>query len=176
MKKYIAIGAVALLLAGAVYWSSTLNGAGTAQQEPETAQNSAEAQGETLETGVQSGESNPVENYFESFRDERESARELELQYLDEITETSANDSETLEDAQSQKLALVENIEHEFAIENLIRAKGFHDAAVTFHAGAVNVVVDCTELSSEQVAQILDIVIGETKVKAENVKIMPSGQ
>lgn len=172
MKKYIAIGVVALLLAGAVYWSCALNSP-EETGEPQVALNLEETDAGALETGTQG--QTPVD-YFESFRGERESARALEIQYLDEIIETSANDSETLEDAQAQKLALVENIEHEFAIENLIRAKGFADAAVTFHGGAVNVVVDCVELSNEQVAQILDIVIGETGVKAENVKIMPAGQ
>ena len=65
-------------------------------------------------------------------------------------------------------------MEKELTIENLIKAKGFADAAVTFHYGSVNVVVDCTELTNEQVAQILDIVTRETGEPAANIKISPS--
>ena len=76
----------------------------------------------------------------------------------------------------AQKLALVNNMEKEFTIESLIRAKGFRDAAVTFHGGSVNVVVDCETLTDEQVAQILDIVQRETGESAENVKVIPGAQ
>ena len=111
-------------------------------------------------------------DYFQSFRDEREAVRKMEIEYLDEIIATSANDAETLNDAQQQKLELVSNMEKEFVIENLIRAKGFLDAAVTFRGGAVNVVVNAQELSKSEVAQILDIVRGETGESAENIKIL----
>ena len=173
MKKYVAIGVVALLLAGAVYWSYSLNG-GASREEPLAALSDGEDAGLALTQPELQAQGS--EDYFASFRSERESTRELELLYLDEIIETSVSDSETLEDAQAQKLALVTNMEHEFAIENLIRAKGFADAAVTLHGGVVNVVVDCAELTGEQVAQILDIVTAQTGERAENVKIMPGGQ
>ena len=68
------------------------------------------------------------------------------------------------------------NMEAEFTIENLIRAKGFTDAAVTFHGGSVSVVVDCDTLTEEQVAQLLDIVRSETGEPAENVKVIPGAQ
>ena len=94
------------------------------------------------------------------------------FEYLDEIIAASANDSETLKDATEQKLRLVANMEAEFSAESMIRAKGFSDAAVTFHKGSVNVVIATEELSSEEVAQILDIVKRETGEKTENIKIM----
>ncbi|MEI3424655.1 MAG: SpoIIIAH-like family protein [Christensenellales bacterium] len=105
----------------------------------------------------------------------RESTRLLEIEYLDEIIAASANDSETLKDATEQKLRLVANMEAEFSAESMIRAKGFSDAAVTFHKGSVNVVIAAEELSSEEVAQILDIVKRETGEKTENIKIMAGG-
>ena len=71
---------------------------------------------------------------------------------------------------------LKENMEAEFTIENLLRAKGFSDAAVTFHKGSVNVVVDSPQLSSEQVAQILDVVTRETGESADNIKILSQAQ
>ena len=129
MKKYVAIAAAAILLAGVLYFSCSLN----------------------------------------------KGTRSLEIEYLDEIIAASANDSETLKDATEQKLRLVANMEAEFSAESMIRAKGFSDAAVTFHKGSVNVVIATEELSSEEVAQILDIVKRETGEKTENIKIMAGG-
>lgn len=110
--------------------------------------------------------------YFETFRAEREAVREREMQYLDEIIATASIGDETLEQAVEQKLALVENMEAEFTMESMILAKGFEDVAVTFHNGAVNVVMDAQTLSDAEVAQILDIVQRETAARAGNIKII----
>ena len=162
MKKYVAIAAAAILLAGVVYFSCSLNKG----KKPVNADADAmpQATGDSVAAN---------ENFFEAFREERESTRSLEIEYLDEIIAASANDSETLKDATEQKLRLVANMEAEFSAESMIRAKGFSDAAVTFHS--VNVVIATEELSSEEVAQILDIVKRETGEKTENIKIMAGG-
>ena len=158
MKKYVAIAAAAILLAGVVYFSCSLNKG----KKPVNADADAmpQATGDSVAAN---------ENFFEAFREERESTRSLEIEYLDEIIAASANDSETLKDATEQKLRLVANMEAEFSAESMIRAKGFSDK------GSVNVVIATEELSSEEVAQILDIVKRETGEKTENIKIMAGG-
>lgn len=117
------------------------------------------------ETPVDSGD------YFETFRTDRENVRNKELDYLETIITHDQTDAETLADAQQQKLDIVSGMEKEFTVEKLLKAKGFTDAAVTFHAGSVNVVIDTPSLSEEQVAQILEIVVRETGESAENIKI-----
>ena len=172
MKKYFGIGLVALLLAAAVWWSVSENGA---EADMTAATHAAETPGGEALGAFEDGLAAPAAaglDFYQAYREEREATRTLELQYLDEIIATASSDSETLEDALSQKLALVENMEKEFAIETQIRAKGFSDAAVTFHPGAVSVVVDCAELTGEEAAQILDIVMRETGERAENIKIV----
>ena len=100
-QKYILIGGLALLLAGVVYWNYSLNagketeGVGTAAQGGGESFHIESMSGDTLETSAAG------EDYFESFRTERESVRELEIGYLDEIIATSASDAETLADAQA---------------------------------------------------------------------------
>lgn len=111
-------------------------------------------------------------DFFDSFREERDVMRTLEIEYLDEIIAISASDAETLAEAQAQKLSLVTNMESEFVIESMLLAKGFLDAAVTVQGGSVNVVIDCDTLNTSQVAQILDIVTDATGQPAENVKII----
>lgn len=163
VKKYAAIAAAAILLAGVVYFSCSLNKG----KKPANADANAAPKAESAAVD---------ENFFEAFRAERESTRTLEIEYLDEIIAAGANDSETLKDATEQKLRLVADMEAEFSAESMIRAKGFSDAAVTFHKGSVNVVIAAEELTSEEVAQILDIVKRETGEKTENIKIMAGGK
>jgi stage III sporulation protein AH len=109
-------------------------------------------------------------DFFAAYRDERDTVRTQELAYLDAIVAQGA-DTETLSDAQQQKLDLVNAMETELTVENLIRAKGFSDVIVSIHKGNISVVVGADALNDEQVAQILDIVLRETGKNAENVKI-----
>ncbi|MEG1560161.1 MAG: SpoIIIAH-like family protein [Clostridia bacterium] len=113
-------------------------------------------------------------NYFEAFRVNRDATRKEELKYIDAIISHDETDAETLAEAQKQKLALVENIEMEFTLESLIKAKGFKDVAVTVHKGSVNIFVASETLEDEQVAQILDIVQRETGESAKNIKVNKS--
>lgn len=171
MKKYFGIGLVAVLL-GAAVWLSVGRGSGNGAVNASVAD-----AGEQTEAGSSIAVSGVAEtNYFEDFRTERDSVREQEMVYLDEVIAASAADSETLEDAMAQKLAIVDNMEKEFTIESEIKAKGFTDAAVTFHQGTVNVVVEAKELTAEEAAQILEIAMRESGEKAENIKIMTKGE
>lgn len=163
IKKYLVLAVVAVLFAGAFVLNLMANGKDTAAENPSSTQEIAEAA--DAEMAVDG-------DYFETFRKDREEVRKLEMEYLDEVIAVSASDQETLADAQRQKLVLVENMEKEFAIESMIKAKGFEDAAVTFHSGTVNVVVKCDSLEDSQVAQILDIVQGQTGEPAKNIKVM----
>lgn len=117
-----------------------------------------------------SAQSRSQTDFFAAYREERDSVRTQELAYLDAIVAQGA-DTETLSDAQQQKLELVNAMETELTVENLIRAKGFADVIVSIHKGNISVVVGADALNDEQVAQILDIVLRETGKSAENVKI-----
>lgn len=170
LKKYGVLIITGVLLLGAVFANIRLNEQEEAGALPvQTPQAALEARPEAAGLAAQSNEGT---DYFSQFRQERDAVRQTEIEYLDEVIAVAYNDGETLADAQAQKLALVENMEAEFTIENLLRAKGFADAAVTFHKGTVNVVVDCEALTADKVAQVLDIVQRETGESAENIKIL----
>lgn len=162
IKKHLVFAVAAVLFAAAFFVNVKLN----YPKEKETAQSTTETEAETETAAAVDAD------YFASFRRDREEIRKTEMEYLDEVIAVSASDDETLADAKEQKLVLVENMEKEFTIESLIKAKGFEDAAVTFHPGSVNVVVKTDELSKKQVAQILEIAMKETGEPAGNVKIM----
>ncbi|UKI20029.1 MAG: SpoIIIAH-like family protein [Oscillospiraceae bacterium] len=70
------------------------------------------------------------------------------------------------------KLELTDTMEKELLIEGLLKAKGFEDAVITISDTAVNVIVKQKDLTKQQVAQVLEIVLREAgDISAENVKI-----
>ena len=160
-KKALTLAGVAILLVGAVAVNLFINR--DKSKLPASDQEDAVA-ASAAATG-----------FFESYRKDRESTRAQEIQYIDAIIAQGA-DADTLADAQQQKLNIVDNMEKEMTVENLLKAKGFRDAAVSLHTGAVNVIIDADELTDEQVAQVLDIVIRETGETAENVKVTTAGE
>lgn len=169
MKKYWFLGVVFLMLVGAVILNTRTNKGTVDDNSQDLLQQDAADAGnaQTQQNGV-------VLNYYDSFKSDRDAVRSEEIAYLDEVIAVSATDAETLADAQQQKLALIDNMEKELIIESLITAKGFANAAVLFHSGSVNVVVDAETLSAEQVAQILDIVQRETGESAANIRVLPN--
>ncbi|MHB1315567.1 MAG: SpoIIIAH-like family protein [Christensenellales bacterium] len=161
-KRYFVLAGLVILLVLTGYLNYRFNNQATNDQTT-AAQNKED---DSQQTGSSLG-------FFESFRLERDETRIKETEYIDAIINHEETDAETLKDAQQQKLDLATAMEKELTIEGLIKAKGFEDAVVTLHAGSVNVIVDAEQLSSQQVAQILDIVQRESGEKSENIKIMP---
>lgn len=85
-------------------------------------------------------------------------------------------DSTTLSDEQKQiavdtMVQMTTIAEQEMGAEILLEAKGFKDVVVSVSGGSVDVVVNKTELTDAQRAQIEDIVKRKTNVKAENIII-----
>ena len=161
-KRVLTAAGLCLLLAAAVVTNVLVN-KNKATVEKTGSQNAPEVMQVSAQSGSQT-------DFFAAYRDERDSVRTQELAYLDAIVAQGA-DTETLSDAQKQKLELVNAMETELTVENLVRAKGFSDVIVSIHKGNISVVVGAESLNDEQVAQILDIVLRETGKSAENVKI-----
>jgi stage III sporulation protein AH len=166
-KTWIAVIALVLLLIAAFYVNYRLNAAKD-ENEPTIAGENPEDilinPSDTVSAGAE---------YFTTVREQRDELRKDEFEYLDAMINDENAKPEAQASAQAEKLELVARMEKEFTIESMLKAKGFKDAAVFFHAGSVNVIVDSETLTEEQVAQILDIVLRETGEKAENVKVSP---
>lgn len=114
-----------------------------------------------------------VETFFSSYRSDRETSRAEEFSYLDAIIASSTASEEAKATAQEKKMELLGNIDCELVVENLIKAKGFEDAVVTMSTNNINVIVKEPELTSEQVAQILGVVLDETKYSPSQVVVIP---
>ena len=93
---------------------------------------------------------------------------------LEIINSTGLTDAQKQE-AVDNMVKMTEIAEKEAAAEILLEAKGFSDVVVSINADAVDVVVNATELTDAQRAQIEDIVKRKTEIAAENIVISTVG-
>ena len=61
----------------------------------------------------------------------------------------------------------------ELVLEGLIKALGFEDTIVTASTDNINIIIKSDELTENEVAQVLDIVVSETDKTALDVRILP---
>ena len=61
----------------------------------------------------------------------------------------------------------------ELVLEGLIKALGFEDAIVTASTENINIIIKSDELTENEVAQVLDIIVSETDKTALDVRIIP---
>lgn len=102
---------------------------------------------------------------------EKEQTRIQNKETLLEII-NNANISESQkQEAVNSMISMTDVAEKETAAEILLEAKGFDDAIVSIDGDSVDVVVNTSELSEAQRAQIEDIVIRKTGVSADAIVI-----
>ena len=170
-KGIIALAVLIILLAGAIWLNIRLNGENPADGGSADGTSAPDKDGASGTNVSTVGGNANIYSYFANFRDERNLVRAQEIEYLRMILAEEDSDAETVQNAKERLMELVSNMEQEFAIESLIRAKGFLDAAVTLRSDAISVIIDGETLSDEEVARILDIVQTETGAEASKIKI-----
>ena len=114
-------------------------------------------------------------NYFSQYRSERLTTRNEELLQLDNIIENAEANSTERNQALSMKIDITEITEKELLLESLIKAYGFEDAVVVIglESENVNVIAKSPSLTTDDAILIYTIVLEETGVSPENVKIIP---
>ncbi|MCM1045793.1 MAG: SpoIIIAH-like family protein [Candidatus Gastranaerophilales bacterium] len=101
----------------------------------------------------------------------KEQTRARNKETLLELIESAGLTEEQKQEAVDSMIRLTEIAEKEAAAEILLEAKGFTDVVVSINGDAVDVVVNATELTDAQRAQIEDIVKRKTDISAENIVI-----
>lgn len=119
-----------------------------------------------------SGSVTTTANFFSNYKADRTETRNQEMLYLDAIIASEATSTTAKENAESEQLALISSMEIIMRIENLITAKGFNDVAVATSKGIITVMVESDGLTSQEVAQITDIVINNSDYSYDNIKII----
>ena len=111
-------------------------------------------------------------NFFSNYRSDRESTRSQEILYLDAIIASDATSETAKKNAESERLALVTNMQMVMTIEQLIVAKGFSDVVVSASSNNISVMVESAGLSAGEVVQIVDIVKSNSSYSIDNIKII----
>lgn len=149
-KKIFILGGMLLLLVVTGFLNYTLN------KEP-----------------VEQATTTATTSFFITYRTERLSARDSQLEILNQIIENNNVALAEKTVAIQAKTELAQKIEKELILEGLIKAKGFEDAVVTIGSNFYNVIVkNADALTSSENAQILSVVTSETGCLATNVKII----
>ncbi|MBQ7643272.1 MAG: SpoIIIAH-like family protein [Clostridia bacterium] len=112
-------------------------------------------------------------NYFTEIRTTRNSSRVKQIEQIDEIIASSEEGSQTKADALTMKLKLSEITEKENLLENLIKAKGYEEVAVTIGISSdnVSVIVRDGNFSQEDAVKIYSLCASEINASPENVYI-----
>ena len=101
----------------------------------------------------------------------REQVRAQNKETLQSIID-SLSDAQK-QDAVAQMVAMTEIAEKETAAETMLASKGFLDSVVSISEDSADVVVNASELTEANRAQIEDIVTRKTGVAAQNIVITP---
>jgi len=113
---------------------------------------------------------------FEEARLSRTRARDEAIETLKQIfTDLNAEDAQGGEEAAQaamEAVGLARSIESESKIENLILAKGFEECLVYISEDSAEVAIKSEGLLANEVSVIKDLILQETNLTAENIKIL----
>ena len=130
---------------------------------------SAAPAAEEAQSAAQTGD------FFKDFRAQRETARADEIALLDSIVQRENAPEDSVKKADERRIELTRFTEQERAIEKLLVAKGFEDAAAFVQEGTATIVVKMEKLTDEEIARILEMAMRQTGQEASNIKIIPAG-
>ena len=106
----------------------------------------------------------------------REQVRVQNKETLMEIVDNKELSDSQKEQAVAQMLEMTKTAELEASVETMLLSKGFSESVVTITEKGVDVVINKSELTDANRAQIEDIVVRKTGVKAENIVIVPMNE
>ena len=117
-------------------------------------------------------------DYFATARINREEARDNSLSILQKTVNDPKASKDAVDAASKSITAMASATLQESKIESLVTAKGYSDCVAFIGDNSVSVVVKAksNDLKASDVAKITDIVVGETKFRAGDVKVISSSQ
>ena len=112
------------------------------------------------------------DEYFANSKLEREKMYSQMLETYQKMLENTTI-SEEQKSIASNEITNISNIRNAIMIcENLISIKGFEESVILANGESVNVIIKAKELSTEEIAQIQNIVTREMQVSIEKIHIM----
>ena len=110
-------------------------------------------------------------DYFAASRADRDSSRSETVMYYEAIIKNEATSETAKQNAETELAAVVAGMKTEQQLETLIKALGFEDCLVTVGRENISVIVKSDEMTGEEVARVLDVVMTETGKTIDYVRV-----
>src|SRR5690606_37991974 len=117
---------------------------------------------DSIEETISSEDSLMSSNYYIEQRLSRDKLRANLIDRLNEIVNNDNTSDEMRNEAQKKIMDIGEVSQKELLIEGLVKAKGFDDVLVFLTEENARIVVSADELTEQDIAKILEVVITET--------------
>lgn len=184
-KRNAIAAAIVLFVCGAVYlnWSysqDTAAGKNLGEAALVGSQNDSllakEDKNASEEGKDATGEGDAAESgtYFSTARLNRQQARDNALSLLQEAAKDEKADQNAIDEANAAIQTMADYTMTEAQIENLVTAKGYADCVAFLGENSISVVVSAVEtgLTDTDAARIGEIVMEQTGLKADQIKII----
>lgn len=115
---------------------------------------------------------NPENETISKFRYDRDNMySELSNNYT-EVINNSNSSSETIAEYQEKLSGLIEQKNQIIMVENMIKSKNIEDVVlIPTNSGKVNVILKIEELEEEVVAQVMQIIVDQLDINANDISI-----
>ena len=157
----IAIIFCMVLVAGYINWA----------YQPETAAETASADQTEYLGEAEMVSAKAEQNVVAVAAQAKTDARNKAIELLDDIIANPSVDEKAKATALEQKTIMAQNMEKESVCEGIIKSKGIGEAVVYIADGKATVAVKNGELSEESVAKITDVILSNTDIPAEKIKV-----
>lgn len=112
-------------------------------------------------------------DFYVEYRLARERTRGQRVEWLREVINNAGSSEATRQKAQESLLSISSCMAKEVELENLIKAKGYSDAAVLVDSKSVTAVVASGSLPAAEAGCLTDLLARGTGVDPENIMIIP---
>ncbi len=120
-----------------------------------------------------SDDATPTASYFSEVKTTRNTSRNKQLAQIDEVISSDVENEEAKNEAIAMKLKISKIMEQENLLENLIKAKGYDEVAVTIGMSSdnVSIIVKDAEFDQDDAILIYTICANEVNASPDNVYI-----
>lgn len=132
----------------------------------------AEKKPSETEKADENKEKQASKDYFENAKLEKQTARAKSLEILNQTAENEKFDKEIRKKAQEQILNIAGLSEKETAVENIAKAKGYHNICVFVNEDTVNITVRQDNFSEADVIKLREIAQEQIKISSNKIKVV----
>ncbi len=114
-----------------------------------------------------------TDSYFAITVINRQRVRDEAMEVLREVADNPDVMPDVKDEALASIAAMTADMKAEMSIETLVKSKGFEDCVAVISDNLCSVVVKCETMLPDDAAKILEIVLQNTSLSAENVRVIP---